>query len=77
QEQDLRGYIDHRDEKIGRKIRDAEVNKLPFMLIVGEKESEQGMVSVRKKGEGDLGMMTIDDFAKIALEEVNKNIVKF
>ena len=77
QEQDLRGYIDHRDEKIGRKIRDAEVNKLPFMLIVGEKESEQGMVSVRKKGEGDLGMMTIDEFAKIALEEVNKNIVKF
>ncbi len=77
QEQDLRGYIDHRDEKIGRKIRDAEVNKLPFMLIVGEKEAEQGMVSVRKKGEGDLGMMTIEDFTKIALEEVNKNIVKF
>ena len=77
QEQDLRGYIDHRDEKIGRKIRDAEVNKLPFMLIVGEKEAEQGMVSVRKKGEGDLGMMTIEDFTRIALEEVNKNIVKF
>jgi threonyl-tRNA synthetase len=77
QEQDLRGYIDHRDEKIGRKIRDAEVNKLPFMLVVGEKESEQGMVSVRKKGEGDLGMMSIEDFTKIALEEVNKNIVKF
>ncbi|MEA5458480.1 threonine--tRNA ligase [Arcicella sp. LKC2W] len=77
QEQDLRGYIDHRDEKIGRKIRDAEVNKLPFMLIVGEKESEQGMVSVRKKGEGDLGMMPIDEFIKIAQEEVNKNIVKY
>ncbi len=77
QEQDLRGYIDHRDEKIGRKIRDAEINKLPFMLIVGEKESEQGMVSVRKKGEGDLGMMSIEDFTKIALEEINKNIVKF
>ena len=77
QEQDLRGYIDHRDEKIGRKIRDAEINKLPFMLIVGEKESEQGMVSVRKKGEGDLGMMTIEDFATLALEEINKNIVKF
>lgn len=77
QEQDLRGYIDHRDEKIGRKIRDAEINKLPFMLIVGEKESEQGMVSVRKKGEGDLGMMTIEEFTKIATEEINKNIVKF
>ncbi|MES2519234.1 MAG: threonine--tRNA ligase [Bacteroidota bacterium] len=77
QEQDLRGYIDHRDEKIGRKIRDAEVNKLPFMLIVGEKESEQGMVSVRKKGEGDLGMMPIDEFMRIAQEEINKNIVKY
>ena len=77
QEQDLRGYIDHRDEKIGRKIRDAEVAKTPFMLIVGEKESEQGMVSVRKKGEGDLGMMLIDDFVKLASEEVNKNIVKY
>ena len=77
QEQDLRGYIDHRDEKIGRKIRDAEIAKTPFMLIVGEKESEQGMVSVRKKGEGDLGMMLIDDFVKLATEEVNKNIVKY
>ena len=76
QEQDLRGYIDHRDEKIGRKIRDAEIAKTPFMLIVGEKESEQGMVSVRKKGEGDLGMMLIDDFVKLASEEVNKNIVR-
>ena len=77
QEQDLRGYIDHRDEKIGRKIRDAEIAKTPFMLIVGEKESEQGMVSVRKKGEGDLGMMLIDDFVKLASEEVNKNIVRY
>jgi threonyl-tRNA synthetase len=76
QERDLRGYIDHRDEKIGRKIRDAEVAKTPFMLIVGEKESEQGMVSVRKKGEGDLGMMLIEDFVKLAQEEVNKNLVK-
>jgi threonyl-tRNA synthetase len=77
QENDLRGYIDHRDEKIGRKIRDAEVNKLPFMLIVGEKESEQGMVSVRKKGEGDLGMMPIDQFITLMQVEINKNIVRF
>ncbi|MEA5401402.1 threonine--tRNA ligase [Arcicella sp. DC2W] len=77
QESDLRGYIDHRDEKIGRKIRDAEVNKLPFMLIVGEKESEQGMVSVRKKGEGDLGMMPIDQFINIMQTEINKNVVRF
>jgi threonyl-tRNA synthetase len=49
QEQDLRGYIDHRDEKIGRKIRDAEVSKIPFMLIVGEKESAEGKVSVKRR----------------------------
>ena len=49
QEEDIRGFVDHRDEKIGRKIRDAEVNKLPLMLIVGEKEAEEGRVSVEKK----------------------------
>ncbi|WP_026995259.1 threonine--tRNA ligase [Flectobacillus major] len=76
QENDLRGYIDHRDEKIGRKIRDAEVAKIPFMLIVGEKESAEGKVSVRKKGEGDLGMMTIEEFSQLAQEEINKNLVK-
>jgi len=74
QEQDLRGYIDHRDEKIGRKIRDAEVSKIPFMLIVGEKESAEGKVSVRKKGEGDLGMMPIEEFIQLAQEEINKNL---
>lgn len=76
QEQDLRGYIDHRDEKIGRKIRDAEVSKIPFMLIVGEKESAEGKVSVRKKGEGDLGMMTIEEFSQLAQEEINKNLAR-
>jgi threonyl-tRNA synthetase len=63
QQHDIRGFIDHRDEKIGRKIRDAEVTKVPFMLIVGEKESEEGTLSVRRKGEGDLGSMTIHEFA--------------
>ncbi|WP_159473303.1 threonine--tRNA ligase [Dyadobacter sp. 3J3] len=63
QEFDIRGFIDHRDEKIGRKIRDAEVTKVPFMLIVGEKEAAEGKLSVRRKGEGDLGSMTIEEFA--------------
>ncbi len=62
QDKDIRGFIDHRDEKIGRKIRDAEVTKVPFMLIVGEKEMEEGKLSVRRKGEGDLGSMTISEF---------------
>ncbi len=74
QEQDLRGYIDHRDEKIGRKIRDAEVAKIPFMLIVGEKEAAEGKVSVRKKGEGDLGTMPVAEFMALAQAEINKNL---
>lgn len=77
QEHDIRGFVDHRDEKIGRKIRDAEVNKLPLMLIVGEKEAEEGKVSVRRKGEGDLGSMTIEEFINYAKIEVNKNIPQF
>ncbi|GAB3816012.1 threonine--tRNA ligase [Pontibacter rugosus] len=60
--EDIRGFVDNRDEKIGRKIRDAEVRKVPFMLIVGEKEQENGAVSVRKHGEGDLGTMTVEEF---------------
>ncbi|PQA59957.1 threonine--tRNA ligase [Siphonobacter curvatus] len=77
QEDDLRGYVDHRDEKIGKKIRDAEVSKTPFMLIVGEKEQAEGTVSVRKKGEGDLGSMPIGQFIALAKEEINKNLLKF
>ncbi|MEM1217646.1 MAG: threonine--tRNA ligase [Bacteroidota bacterium] len=65
---EIRGTIDDRAEKIGRKIRDAEVNKVPFMLIVGEKEVEQGAVSVRRKGEGDLGSMEIKAFSDFFLD---------
>ena len=54
--------MDNRDEKIGRKIRDAEVKKVPFMLIVGEKEQEEGKVAVRKHGQGDLGSFSIEEF---------------
>ena len=74
QEHDIRGYVDHRDEKIGRKIRDAEVNKVPLMLIVGEKEQEEKAVSVRRKGEGDLGTMPIEEFITYAKKEIFKNI---
>ena len=72
QEKDLRGYVDHRDEKIGRKIRDAEVNKVPFMIIVGDKEQAEGMISVRKKNQGDLGSMTIEAFMNLAQEEISQ-----
>jgi len=62
EDQDIVGAIDNRDEKIGRKIRDAEVKKTPFMLIVGEKEQAEGKVSVRKHGEGDLGSLSPEEF---------------
>lgn len=60
---DIRGFADDRDEKIGRKIRDAEVKKVPFMLIVGEKEVAEGRVAVRKHGAGDQGSMELSEFA--------------
>ena len=59
---DICGLIDKRNEKTGKKIRDAELNKLPCMLVVGENEEAEGTVSVRKRGEGDLGTMSIEDF---------------
>jgi threonyl-tRNA synthetase len=67
---DICGLIDSRDEKIGRKIRDAEVKKIPYMLIVGEKEAAEGLVSVRKHGQGDLGSMSIEDFKKQIIKEI-------
>jgi len=67
---DICGLIDFRDEKIGRKIRDAEIKKIPYMLIVGEKEAAEGLVSVRKHGQGDLGSMTIEDFKKQIIKEI-------
>jgi threonyl-tRNA synthetase len=67
---DICGLIDFRDEKIGRKIRDAEVKKIPYMLIVGEKEAAEGMVSVRKHGQGDLGSMSIEDFKEQIIKEI-------
>ena len=67
---DICGLIDFRDEKIGRKIRDAEVKKIPYMLIVGEKEAAEGMVSVRKHGQGDLGSMSIEDFKQQIIKEI-------
>lgn len=60
---DITGVIDNRSEKIGRKIRDTEVKKIPFMLIIGEKEAASKTVSVRRQGEGDIGSMTIEEFA--------------
>ena len=71
---DIRAIIDDRNEKIGRKIRDNELKRIPYMLIVGEKEEENESVSVRKQGEGDKGMIKITTFAENFISEINKQI---
>lgn len=71
---DVRTIGDFRDEKIGRKIRDNELKRIPYLLIVGEKEAADGTVSVRKQGEGDKGIMTPDAFAAMVNDEV-KNMM--
>ncbi|WP_233899689.1 threonine--tRNA ligase [Tenacibaculum piscium] len=74
---EIRTLVDSRSEKTGRKIRDAEVSKIPFMVIIGEKEEQDGTVSVRKHGEGDIGTFTIEEFCTLIQEEVNKTLVPF
>ena len=69
---DIRAIVDDRNEKIGRKIRDNEVKRIPYLLIVGEKEMENDEVSVRKQGEGDQGSMKFTTFAENLKEEVSK-----
>ncbi len=71
---DIRGFIDDRNEKIGKKIRESEMNKIPFMLIIGEKEMNGGKVAVRKRGEGDIGAMTIEEFKDLILKEVEQEL---
>ena len=70
EEHDVRVEVDDRNEKIGKKIRDNELKRIPYMLVVGEKEAENGEVSVRKQGEGDKGSMKIITFAENLEEEV-------
>ena len=72
--QDIRTQVDDRNEKIGRKIRDNELKRIPYMLIVGEKEAQEGEVSVRVQGEGDKGSMKITTFAKQITEEVTRQL---
>jgi len=74
---DIRAIVDDRNEKIGRKIRDNEMKRIPYMLIVGEKEAENGEVAVRKQSEGDKGTMKFEEFANILTEEVQNMINKW
>jgi len=73
---DIRTLIDERNEKIGKKIRDNELKRIPFLLIIGEKEAENNTISVRKQGEGDLGSMNLDNFINFVHAEVEKTLKK-
>ena len=68
---DICGFVDDRSEKTGKKIRDSEQKKIPYMIIVGEKEESTNTVSVRKHGEGDLGSFSLEDFTELIKEEIN------
>ncbi|WP_445586292.1 threonine--tRNA ligase [Sunxiuqinia sp. A32] len=74
---DIRTLIDDRNEKIGRKIRDNELKRIPFLLIVGEKEAESEQVAVRKQGEGDQGVMSLQEFADFVNKEVKEQLSSF
>ncbi|WPY97866.1 threonine--tRNA ligase [Christiangramia sp. OXR-203] len=74
---EIRALVDNRNETIGKKIREAEVNKYPYMLIVGEQEAKDGTISVRKHSEGDLGTMKIDDFADLINTEISSTLKPF
>ncbi len=71
---DICTLIDDRNEKIGKKIRDNELKRIPYLLIIGEKEAENGTVAVRKQGEGDKGSMKIEEFAAFVMQEINREV---
>lgn len=71
---DIRATIDNRAEKIGKKIRDAELERIPYMLIVGEKEQDENLVSVRRQGSGDIGSMSIEAFTALVNKEIDEII---
>ncbi|MCC7500892.1 MAG: threonine--tRNA ligase, partial [Flavobacteriales bacterium] len=73
-ESDIRASVDERNEKIGRKIRDAEMAKTPFMLVIGEKEAEAGTVAVREHGQGDLGTMTPAQFSELVKARIDQQL---
>ena len=71
---DIRGFVDDRNEKVGKKIRESEMGKIPYMLIVGEKEASNNEVAVRQRGEGDKGTMKVEDFAKMLNEAIENEL---
>ncbi|WP_191860122.1 threonine--tRNA ligase [Hanstruepera ponticola] len=74
---EIRALIDNRNETMGKKIREAEMKKIPYMIIVGENEEQEDKISVRQHGGEDLGMISVLDFAQIVENEINKNLKQF
>jgi threonyl-tRNA synthetase len=73
---DIRASIDDRNETIGKKIRENELKRMPFQLIVGEKEASSNSVSVRKQGGEDLGAMQVEEFIKLIKDEINAQLAQ-
>ncbi len=73
---DIRAEIDDRSEKIGRKIRDTEIAKVPYMLVIGEKEMNEGKVAIRRQGKGDMGVKLIDEFVQDILAEIKEKVAE-
>ena len=71
----IRCEVDARNEKIGYKIREAQLEKIPYMLLMGDKDIEAGVVSVRKRGEGDIGAIEVDKFLESALKDINEKTI--
>jgi threonyl-tRNA synthetase len=74
---EIRALVDNRNETVGKKIREAEMNKIPYMIVVGENEENEGKITVRQHGGEDLGLISIEDFAKIVEAEINKTLKQF
>ncbi|MCK5400841.1 MAG: threonine--tRNA ligase [Flavobacteriaceae bacterium] len=74
---EIRALVDNRNETIGKKIREAEMNKIPFMIIIGENEEKENKITVRKHGGENIGMITIEEFTKIIDTEINKTLKQF
>ena len=72
----FRVEVDGRNEKIGKKIREAQLEKVPYMLVIGDKEAEAGTVSVRHRADGDLGVMPLADFQKMLKDDVDNKVIK-
>jgi threonyl-tRNA synthetase len=71
---DIRAEIDDRSEKIGRKIRDTEIAKVPYMLVIGEKEMNEGKVAIRRQGKGDIGVKLIEEFVQEIAAEIKDRV---